>query len=68
MPWPTFRGSNWRDGVYRRAVVTGTPGETPSVVLAVAPNYPEPVQPRHDGAAVRAGPGRGDGAARTAGV
>jgi hypothetical protein len=45
MPWPTFRGSNWRDGVYRRSIVTGTPGEVPPAVLAVAPNYPNPFNP-----------------------
>ncbi|MHB8079984.1 MAG: C25 family cysteine peptidase [Candidatus Krumholzibacteriia bacterium] len=45
MPWPTFRGSNRRDGVYRRATLTGTPGEAPPAVLAVAPNYPNPFNP-----------------------
>ncbi len=45
MPWPTFRGSHWRDGVYRQPTLTGAPGEAPPAALAVAPNFPNPFNP-----------------------
>ncbi len=45
MPWPTFRGSLWRDGVYRRSTVTEVPGEAAPSVLAVGPNFPNPFNP-----------------------
>jgi hypothetical protein len=47
VPWGTFRGSNWRDGVYRRPNLVGVPNpQLPApAALALAPNFPNPFNP-----------------------
>jgi hypothetical protein len=45
MPWATFRGSNWRDGVFGRRSAVAVPGETPAAALALSPNFPNPFNP-----------------------
>jgi hypothetical protein len=46
IPWRTFRGSNWRDGVYRATSLVGAPEPVPAVQeLTLLSPYPNPFNP-----------------------
>ena len=44
-PWPTFRGSTLRDGVYHGPSLTDVPGASTPSRLLLAPNHPNPFNP-----------------------
>ena len=45
VPWPTFHANNRRDGILSGPDLTAVPDPTPSAVMMLAPNFPNPFNP-----------------------